>query len=164
MNNNLEISDIDREYIRMACEIASENIDFGGGPFGAVIVKDGKIISTGGNTVTLANDPTAHASINALRRACSSLGSFRIDGCVAYLSCEPCLMCLCALYWAGVSRIYYANKLHDAPVANFNDGFIYKEIDKLCVERSVSCIHVNDPHALDHFHKWKKKSDKIEYK
>lgn len=162
MNKNLEISKLDKEYIRMACDVASENIDKGGGPFGTVIVKDGKIISTGGNTVTLDNDPTAHAEVNAIRRACRQMDNFKLEGCVVYSSCEPCPMCLGALYWAGVSRIYYANTQHDASIY-FDDSFIYHEIDKPYMERSIPCIHVDDPHAIDHFHKWEGKSNKIEY-
>ena len=163
MNNNLEISGLDRQFMRMACDIASENIDHGGGPFGAVIVKDGKIISTGGNTVTIDNDPTAHAEMNAIRRACSRVGNFKLDGCVIYSSCEPCPMCLSALYWAGISRIYYANTKNDAHDIDFDDSLIFQEINKPISERSIPCIHIDDPHAIDHFHKWQENADKVKY-
>ena len=163
MEKNITISEQDRFYIRMACDIASENIDRGGGPFGAVIVKDGKVISTGSNTVTLDNDPTAHAEVNAIRRACELIKSFKLDGCVVYSSCEPCPMCLSALYWAGVSRIYYANTKHDAHQINFDDQFIYEEIDKPHIHRDIPCIHVDEPEAILHFKKWSEKTDKTEY-
>ena len=158
-----QITDADRHFIAMACQIASENIDNGGGPFGAVIVKDGEVIATGGNTVTLNNDPTAHAEVNAIRRACQLTGNFKLDGCVIYSSCEPCPMCLSALYWAGVRRIYYANTQTDARDIDFDDNFIYLEIEKPKLERYIPCIHVDDPHAIDHFRKWAEKDDKIAY-
>lgn len=162
-NTPFNITDTDRAYIKMACEIASKNIDQGGGPFGAVIVKDGKIVSTGANSVTLDNDPTAHAEVNAIRRACQLEGNFKLEGCVIYSSCEPCPMCLSALYWAGVSRIYYANTQNDADAINFGDEFIYKEIAKPHLKRLIPCIHIDDPHAIEHFKKWAQKADKIEY-
>lgn len=160
---DFKITDTDRDFIKMACEIASENIDNGGGPFGAVIVKNGQVLSTGGNTVTLDNDPTAHAEVNAIRRACALEKNFKLEGAVIYSSCEPCPMCLSALYWAGVSRIYYANTKTDAAAINFDDNFIYQEIDKPNLQRSIPCIHVVDEHAIDHFKKWSLKSDKVEY-
>ena len=105
MNSEIEITSEDVKFIKMACELASENIDKGGGPFGAVIVKNGEIVATGCNSVTLDNDPTAHAEVNAIRKACKSVNNFNLEGCVIYSSCEPCPMCLSALYWAGVSKI-----------------------------------------------------------
>ena len=159
----ITITEQDHEFLRLACEIASENIDRGGGPFGAVIVKDGEIISTGGNTVTLTNDPTAHAEVNAIRRACQTVNSFKLEGCVIYSSCEPCPMCLSALYWAGVSCVYYANRREDAQAINFDDNFIYREIPRPQAERTIPCIHVDEPMAIEHFKKWAEKTDKIEY-
>lgn len=150
-------------YIKLACDIASENIDRGGGPFGAVIVRDGEIIATGSNTVTLDNDPTAHAEMNAIRRACSVSQNFKLDGCVVYSSCEPCPMCLSALYWAGVKRIYYANTRDDAAGIDFDDLFIYQEIAKPNLNRSIPCIHLDYEHSIEHFRKWAAKTDKIEY-
>ena len=159
----ITITKQDREFIKMACEIASENIDRGGGPFGAVIVKDGEIVSTGGNTVTLDNDPTAHAEVNAIRRACAVTRNFKLDGCIVYSSCEPCPMCLSALYWAGVKCIYYANTKIDAANIDFDDNFIYEEISNTHELRSIPIIHVDDEHAIDHFKKWSSKIDKIKY-
>ncbi len=158
-----EITDQDRYFMRMACEIASENIDRGGGPFGAVIVKDGEVVSTGCNTVTLSNDPTAHAEVNAIRRACELTHNFKLDGCVVYSSCEPCPMCLSALYWAGVTRVYYGNTQHDAREINFDDNFIYQEIAKPSELRYIPCIHIEDENNIEHFRKWAAKTDKVEY-
>jgi tRNA(Arg) A34 adenosine deaminase TadA len=157
------ITQQDREFIKMACDIASENIDRGGGPFGAVIVKDGEIIATGCHTVILDNDPTAHAEVNAIRRACAISRNFKLDGCFIYSSCEPCPMCLSALYWAGVKRIYYANTRIDAANIGFDDNFIYKDIDRPQEMHYIPCIHVDHPHTIDHLNKWSSKTDKIKY-
>ena len=153
----------DRKFMKMACELASENIDRGGGPFGAVIVKDGEVIAAAGNSVTLDNDPTAHAEVNAIRRACALTHNFKLDGCVVYSSCEPCPMCLSALYWAGVSRIYFGNTTADADRINFGDDFIYKEIERPLLDRAIPCIHMEGTDATDAFNKWAGKVDKIEY-
>lgn len=110
----MEMSDKNREFLLMACEIANENIDSGGGPFGAVIVKGDTVIATGANTVALDNDPTAHAVVNAIRRACQLTGNFKLDGCIVYSSCEPCSMCKSALHWAGVERIFFAKAEDEA--------------------------------------------------
>ena len=164
MTDNLNIiTEQDRQFMKMACDLACENIDRGGGPFGAVIVKDGEVIAAAGNSVTIDNDPTAHAEVNAIRRACSLTGNFKLDGCVVYSSCEPCPMCLSALYWAGVSRIYYGNTAADADRINFGDDFIYKEIEKPHLERAIPCIHMKGTDAIDSFNKWANKEDKIEY-
>lgn len=160
-NNHITITDEDRRFMKMACDLASENIDRGGGPFGAVIVKDGEVIAAAGNSVTLDNDPTAHAEVNAIRRACSLTRNFKLDGCVVYCSCEPCPMCLGALYWAGVSRIYYGNTAADC--INFGDNFIYKEIEKPHLERAIPCIHMEGTDAFNAFNKWASMEDKIEY-
>jgi len=157
------ITDEDRRFMKMACDLACENIDCGGGPFGAVIVKDGQVIAAAGNSVTRDNDPTAHAEVNAIRRACGVVNSFKLDGCVVYSSCEPCPMCLSALYWAGVSRIYYGNTAADAERINFGDNFIYKEIDKPHLERAIPCIHMTGTTAHESFDKWDAMVDKIEY-
>ena len=113
--------------------------------------------------MTLDNDPTAHAEVNAIRKACSLTRNFKLDGCVVYSSCEPCPMCLSALYWAGVSRIYYVNTVADADHFNFSDDFIYKEIEKPNLERAIPCIHMEDTDAIEAFNKWAAKEDKIEY-
>ena len=157
------ITDQDRYFMKMACSLASENVERGGDPFGAVIVKDGEVIATGCNSVTVDNDPTAHAEVNAIRHACRITRSFKLDGCVIYSSCEPCPMCLSALYWAGVNRIYYANTAADADSFNFSDEFIYQEIDKSHHERSIPCIRIEEPIAIDAFNKWEAKEDKIQY-
>ena len=165
MDNGREIviTQEDHLFMEMACNLAAENVEHGGGPFGAVIVKDGEVISTGCNSVTIDNDPTSHAEINAIRHACGMMRSFKLDGCVIYSSCEPCPMCLSALYWAGVSRIYYANTAADADRIGFSDDFIYKEIDKPHLERATPCIHIEEPTALNAFNCWYSKEDKIQY-
>ena len=157
------ITDEDKRFMKMACDLACENVDRGGGPFGAVIVKDGEVIAAAGNSVTIDNDPTAHAEVNAIRKACGMTRNFKLDGCGVYCSCEPCPMCLSALYWAGVSRIYYANTIADADRINFGDDFIYKEIDKPHLERAIPCIHIEGTAAIDSFNKWASKEDKVEY-
>ncbi len=157
------ITETDKKFIKMACELASENIDNGGGPFGAVIVKDGKVVSTGCNRVTAINDPTAHAEVNAIREACRKTENIKLVDCVIYSSCEPCPMCLSAIYWAGISKIYYANTKLDAAAINFNDNFIYEEIAKPYEMRSIPFIHVKDKSSIDHFKKWSAKEDKIKY-
>lgn len=163
MANEIKITDEDRRFMRMAAGLAEENIDCGGGPFGAVIVRDGKIVSTGVNTVTLTNDPTAHAEVNAIRRACVEGKTFSLKGCTVYSSCEPCPMCLSALYWAGVSRIYYGNTQDDADAINFSDRFIYRELDKPKLERTIPCIHLENDDTIRAFEKWATKPDKVEY-
>lgn len=158
------VTEQDRRFMEMAAEIAEENIDRGGGPFGAVIVdRDGRIVATGANSVTLANDPTAHAEVNAIRDACSSLATFSLAGCTVYSSCEPCPMCLSALYWAGVSRIFFGNTKEDAAAINFSDDFIYKELEKPRGQRSLPCIRLENEATIRAFEKWAAKTDKIAY-
>ena len=157
------LTEDDRRFMRLAIELAGENIDNGGGPYGAVIVRNGEMIAAAGNSVLQDNDPTAHAEVNAIRLACRLIGDIKLDGCVIYCSSEPCLMCLSALYWAGVSRIYYANISSDATHINFIDEFIYKEIDKPQSKRHIPCIHIEDSSADDLFKKWATIEDKIEY-
>ena len=163
MNRIIEINDNDRHFMKMACELAYENVEKGGGPFGAVIVKDGEVVATGTNTVTLDNDPTAHAEVNAIRNACRQAGSFSLEGCDIYTSCEPCPMCLSALYWARVRRIYYANTQMDARAIKFDDNFIYEEIARPHLERSIPCVHIDEPSAINAFRLWDTKTDKKEY-
>lgn len=157
------ITNQDRAFMMMAFDLAEKNVDAGGGPFGAVIVKGGEVIATGVNTVTLSNDPTAHAEVNAIRNACRDMASFKLDGCVIYTSCEPCPMCLSALYWTGISRIYYGNTKEDADAINFSDQFIYREIDKCPIERMIPCIHIENERSIKAFEKWSSKTDKTEY-
>ena len=159
----ITITETDKKFIKMACKLASDNIDNQGGPFGAVIVKDGKVVATGCNRVTATNDPTAHAEVSAIREACSKCKNFKLDDCVIYSSCEPCPMCLSAIYWAGISKVYYANTKHDAAAIDFDDQFIYEEIARPYELRRIPFIHVADKHAIDHFKKWSSKEDKIEY-
>lgn len=134
-----------------------------GGPFGCVIVKDGKIIAEGSNQVTKSNDPTAHAEIVAIRNACDHLNSFQLTGCDVYASCEPCPMCLGAIYWARPSKVYYANTKSDAAAINFDDMFIYDEIDKPVENRVIPFIHMPTQSAKEVFEQWKQMENKIEY-
>ena len=157
------ITEQDKEFMRQAIRLANESVERGGGPFGAVIVKDGEIVAGSSNSVTIDNDPTAHAEVNAIRKACALTRNFKLDGCVIYCSCEPCPMCLAALYWAGVSRIYYAITSADADKVNLRNAFIYNEIDLAPIRPSIPCIHIESPGADDCFVKWASKEDKIEY-
>lgn len=158
-----EISARDREFMQMAIDLSVKNVENGGGPFGAVIVKDGKVISTGVNRVTANCDPTAHAEVTAIRNACQQLGDFKLDGCNIYTSCEPCPMCLSAIYWAGIDKIYYGNTKHDAKIIDFDDSFIYDEIGKTSDKRSVPSIAMMRGDAQKAFTDWMQKPDKIEY-
>lgn len=153
----------DAKFMEMAISLSEENIDTGGGPFGAVIVKDGEIISTGTNRVVPNSDPTAHAEIMAIRAACTKLGTFSLEGCTVYSSCEPCPMCLSALYWAGVKRICYGNTKDDAKAINFDDSFIYDQLELAYKDRSIECEHFMRDRALAAFRKWEEKTDKVRY-
>lgn len=159
----MKITDEDIRFMNMAATLAENNIDEGGGPFGAVIVRDGEVVATGVNRVTASNDPTTHAEVNAIRNACSKESTFNLSGCVIYTSCEPCPMCLSALYWAGISRIYYGNTQDDADAINFSDRFIYQELDKPKAERMIPCIKMDSSRTIKAFEKWKAKEDKVEY-
>lgn len=158
-----EITDSDCKFMQMAIDLSVENVKNGGGPFGAVIVRDGKVVATGVNRVTANNDPTAHAEVSAICNACSELGDFKLDGCVIYTSCEPCPMCLSAIYWAGISKIYYANTKQDAKMIDFDDSFIYDEIEKTADRRSIPSIALMRQSAQKAFTDWLAKADKIEY-
>ena len=153
----------DERFMELAIKLSDENVDNGGGPFGAVIVKDNQIVATGVNRVVPNNDPTAHAEVTAIRNACSALGTFKLDGCTVYSSCEPCPMCLSALYWAGVERICYGNTKQDAQEIEFDDSFIYDQLALPYEERSIKCDHIMRDQALKVFKKWKDKDDKIPY-
>ncbi len=154
---------LDRQFMRMAIELSIENVANGGGPFGAVIVRDGEVIATGTNRVTAKNDPTAHAEVTAIREACAKEQNFKLEGCTCYTSCEPCPMCLSALYWAGVSRIVYGNTKEDAKAIDFDDSFIYDEIAKPYTKRAIPCENLMRQEALAGFRAWIEKDDKIEY-
>jgi len=134
-----------------------------GGPFGCVIVKDGQIIGRGNNKVTSTNDPTAHAEVMAIRDACENLGTFQLDGCIIYTSCEPCPMCLGAIYWARPEKVYYGSNQEDAANIGFDDEFIYKEIPLPNSERSIPFEQLAPEIALKPFIEWSKKEDKTEY-
>lgn len=150
-------------YMREAIDLSINNIDNDGGPFGAVIVKDGKIIARGVNRVTSNIDPTAHAEVNAIREASKSLGTFDLSGCEIYSSCEPCPMCLGAIYWARLDKLYFANTKQDAKDIEFDDSFIYEELDLPIDKRKIPTIQMLREEALAAFNKWKNKEDKIEY-
>lgn len=152
------------EFMKEAIKLSRENIYKGiGGPFGAVIVKNGKIISKGTNCVTSQNDPTAHAEVQAIREACKKLQTFQIKGSEIYTSCEPCPMCLSAIYWAGIEKIYYANTRSDAAAIEFSDDFIYNEISMNIDDRSIPMEQHLHSEALKVFSEWEDFPDKIKY-
>ena len=157
------ITEQQKQWMREAIALSSRNVDNGGGPFGAVIVKDGHIVACGVNRVTADNDPTAHAEVNAIRAAAKQLGTFDLSGCDIYTSCEPCPMCLSALYWAGVERICYGNTKQDAKDIDFDDSFIYDQLDLDYDQRSIQCEHFMRDEALLAFRRWSEKEDKVEY-
>lgn len=152
------------EFMREAIRLSIENVESGnGGPFGAVIVKDGKIIARGVNNVTSKNDPTAHAEMVAIRNACNELGTFQLDGCEIYTSCEPCPMCLGAIYWARPDKMYFANTKKDAAEINFDDNFIYEELSLTYTNRKLPTEQLLRIEALAGFQKWAESNNKIEY-
>ena len=156
--------DQEGKFMARAIALSLEGMnDEDGGPFGAVIVKSGEIIAEGNNRVTSENDPTMHAEIVAIRRACEKLGTFDLTGCTLYTSCEPCPMCLGAAYWAHIDRIYYANTKEDAAAINFDDQFIYEELDREKSERKLPAHQLMRDEALVAFRGWEEKKDKIEY-
>lgn len=151
-------------FMEKAVELSLENMRAGkGGPFGAIIVRQGKIVGTGANHVTSDNDPTAHAEVVAIRDACKNLGTFQLDDCEIYTSCEPCPMCLAAIYWARPKAIYYANTRKDAADIGFDDDFLYEELKKNLEERSLPIYQLDKSNALKVFEERKRKTDKIEY-
>lgn len=152
-----------QKFMDRAVELSSQNIDNGGGPFGAVIVKNGTIIAEGANGVTRNNDPTAHAEVTAIRAACQVLNSFNLEGCEIYTSCEPCPMCLSAIYWAHLDKIYYANTKEDAAHIDFDDQFIYEELEKTYENRSIPIIKIDNSNAIKAFQKWESSLEKIKY-
>lgn len=154
---------MDNKFMRMAIEASRASVESGGGPFGAVIVRDGEVLATASNSVTLKNDPTAHAEVEAIRLACSRVGDFSLAGCEIYTSCEPCPMCLSAIYWAGIERIYYANTRKDAADIGFSDDFIYDEIPLAVGQRKIPSVELLRSEALDVFGMWQAKDDKVDY-
>ena len=158
------MASIEQKFLERAIDLSRENMRSGkGGPFGCVIVKDGKIIGEGCNHVVTTNDPTAHAEVVAIRDACKALGSFQLTDCDVYASCEPCPMCLGAIYWARPKRVIYANTKQDAAAINFDDQFIYDEIEKPDQERTIAFLHYPLQEAIQVFEEWKQTENKIEY-
>ena len=151
------------ELMQRAIELSIKSVHNGGGPFGAVIAREGEIIAEGSNGVTIYNDPTAHAEVTAIRKACEKLGTFDLTGCEIYTSCEPCPMCLGAIYWAHLDKIYYANDRKDAADIGFDDDFIYQEIEVKPQYRKKPSEILMREEGLEAFRIWNKKTDKIEY-
>lgn len=149
--------------MRKAIALSVENIKKGGGPFGAVIVKDNRVIATGTNHVTANNDPTAHAEVMAIRKACKKLGTFDLSGCQIYSSCEPCPMCLSAIYWAHIDCLYYGNTKADAKNIDFDDSFIYDEIARTPENRKLKSTQLLAEEAILAFEIWAKTADKVKY-
>ena len=149
--------------MRKAIELSIKSVRNGGGPFGAIIAREGEIIAEGSNGVTIYNDPTAHAEVTAIRKACEKLGTFELKGCEIYTSCEPCPMCLGAIYWAHLDKIYYANDRKDAAEIGFDDDFIYQEIEVKPQYRKKPSEILMREEGLEAFRIWNKKTDKIEY-
>lgn len=160
---SMKFTSEDEKFMQQAIDLSIESVANGGGPFGAVIVRDGEVIAIGTNRVTASCDPTAHAEVSAIRSACAKVGDFKLKGCTVYSSCEPCPMCLSALYWAGVERIFYGNTKQDAKAINFDDSFIYDQIALGNSERSIPCINIMREQALAGFKAWEEKEDKVLY-
>ena len=150
--------------MQRAIALATQNVvSHGGGPFGAVIVRGGEVIATGVNLVTSTNDPTAHAEVVAIRAACRALGDFQLTGCVLYTSCEPCPMCLAALYWSRCDAIFYGNSAADAAAAGFDDSFLYDQVKRPIDERTIPMKRLLADAAMESFDTWRAQPDKIEY-
>jgi tRNA(Arg) A34 adenosine deaminase TadA len=151
-------------FMEKAIELATENVTSGaGGPFGAVVVKNGEIIATGVNCVTAQNDPTAHAEVMAIRAACKVLGDFQLTGCEVYTSCEPCPMCLAALYWSRCSAIYFGNTATDAAEVGFDDSFLYHEVKKPVDERNIPTVRMLPEQAIVSFNCWRDRTERVDY-
>lgn len=151
------------ELMRRAIALSEESVNRGGGPFGAVIAKDGEIVAESANSVTIDHDPTAHAEVNAIRKACAKMGDFSLNGCDIYCSCEPCPMCLGAIYWAKIDHIYYANNRKDAARIGFDDDLIYREIAVPMDEREKHIDQLLPEEAKKAFEMWQNKSDRTRY-
>lgn len=150
-------------FLKQAIDMAADNVRQGGGPFAALVVRDGTVIAAGANQVTRTHDPTAHAEIVAIRAACRALGDFQLTGCDVYSSCEPCPMCLGALFWARPARIFFAATKDDAAAAGFDDSFIYRQIGLPGSERRIPMVQVPDEDAVRPFREWASRNDKTEY-
>ncbi len=153
----------DEKFMREAIMMASDNVRNGGGPFGAVVVKDGLILGRGVNRVTANCDPTAHAEVSAIRDAAANAGTHDLEGAIIYTSCEPCPMCLGAIYWAHISHIFYGNDQHDAASIDFDDSMIYEEFAKEKSERNIGYTQILHDEARETFELWRKKDDKTPY-
>ncbi|REL33093.1 nucleoside deaminase [Rhodohalobacter sp. SW132] len=155
---------MNNEFMKRAIQIAQNGMDENqGGPFGCVVVKNGAIIAEGNNRVTSSNDPTAHAEVVAIRKACEALGTFQLEGCDIYTSCEPCPMCLGAIYWSRPDRIFYAATRYDAADAGFDDSYIYEELKVPDRERKIPTENISRDQAVKLFEAWKRKEDKTDY-
>jgi tRNA(Arg) A34 adenosine deaminase TadA len=155
--------DNERSFLRRAVEIAEKEIENGAGPFGAIITKDGQVIAEANNRVVQLNDPTAHAEILAIRRASEILKSFNLADCILYTSCEPCPMCLGAIYWAGIKKVVYSSDRDEAAAAGFNDRFIYDELLLAPTQRKISFLRLDEVESKKVFTKWIKSENKIPY-
>src|SRR4051812_32033428 len=154
----------EEKFMQLAIDLARQGMMSGkGGPFGCVIVKDGKVIGTGCNEVLARMDPTAHAEIVAIRNACTNINHFQLEECTVYASCEPCPMCLGALYWARVKKVVYANTRYDAAAIEFDDDFIYQEINTAFMHRQIPFVHCPHPKAIAVFKEWQGLEDKLKY-
>ena len=156
-------ADVQEEYLRQAIELAVENVKKGGGPFAALVVRDGVVIASGANQVTTSNDPTAHAEVVAIRHACRALNTFQLNGCEIYSSCEPCPMCLGAIYWARPEGVYYGATREDAARFGFDDSFIYQQLVLAPSERAIPCAALPCDGASRPFEAWAQLENKIRY-
>ncbi len=154
---------MEKEFLIRAVELSKKSVEENCGPFGAIIVRNGEVISEAHNSVTEDNDPTAHAEINAIRKAAKSLSNFDLSDCEIYTSTEPCPMCLSAIYWSRIKKVYYANTRQDATEINFDDEYIYNELAKPINQRDLEMIKIEIPEAKEVFNLWMNKENKIEY-
>ena len=151
-------------FMEKAIALATENVTSGGGgPFGAVIVRDGEIVATGANLVTATNDPTAHAEVVAIRNACAALASFQLSGCHIYTICEPCPMCLAAIYWARCAAIFYGSCAADAAAAGFDDAFLYEQMNRPMDQRTIPAVNLLPDRAISSFQAWQAHASRIDY-
>ena len=157
------MNDMHERWMNEAIELAKENVKTGGGPFGSVIVRNNELVARAGNRVTPDDDPTAHAEIVAIRRACEKLGSFQLSGCTLYSSCEPCPMCLGAIYWSRLDRVFYCGTREDAAEAGFDDAFIYNEISRDPAQRTIPMERCSKDKAASIFEAWAKYEERVEY-
>ncbi|MFK3960081.1 nucleoside deaminase [Pseudalkalibacillus hwajinpoensis] len=154
----------EKDWLTHAIQLASKSVtEHNGGPFGAIVVKDDVVIGEGFNQVTTDHDPTAHAEVVAIRNACQKLGTHQLEGCVVYASCEPCPMCLGAIYWSRPDRVYFAASRHEAADAGFDDAVIYNEIEKNPEQRTIPFHHIEMDEKNDPFHNWEKHKNRINY-